>query len=68
MKCLQKANEIEPNNQDIQKQINFVTNMVKKQKVTERELAKRMLSSSSKNSPNSNTKTSNNRTKVINYA
>lgn len=44
MKCLQKANELSPNNSDIQKQITYISQKLQKQKVTERELARRMFS------------------------
>lgn len=58
MKSLKKASEIEPDNQDIQKQINAVTQRMQKQKVTERELAKRMLGGSKAPSSENVTKTS----------
>lgn len=42
MKCLQRANELCPNNADIQKEITVITSLIQKQKVSERELARRM--------------------------
>ncbi|XP_018576191.1 peptidyl-prolyl cis-trans isomerase FKBP8 isoform X2 [Anoplophora glabripennis] len=42
MRCLQKAKELAPNDIEIQKEINAVAKILEKQKVSERELAKRM--------------------------
>jgi FK506-binding protein 8 len=42
LKCLKKADEVSPNNPDVQKEVATVTKLIQRQKVTERELAKRM--------------------------
>ncbi|CAH1116493.1 unnamed protein product [Phaedon cochleariae] len=42
MKFLQKAKELSPNDIEIQKEINGISKLLDKQKVTERELARRM--------------------------
>lgn len=42
MKSLQKAKELAPEDVEIQKEITIVSKMMEKQKVTERELARRM--------------------------
>lgn len=44
LKCLQKANEVSPKNVDVQKEMSVVMSLIKKQKVSERELARRMFS------------------------
>lgn len=49
LKCLQKASSVSPNNPDIQKEMASLNNLIQKQKVTERELARRMF-----NGPKSN--------------
>ncbi|EFA06496.1 peptidyl-prolyl cis-trans isomerase FKBP8 [Tribolium castaneum] len=41
-KCLKKADEVSPNNSDVQKELALISKLIQKQKVTERELAKRM--------------------------
>lgn len=46
LKCLQKAKEISPNDRDVQKEISNLNGILQKQKVTERELARRMFSGS----------------------
>lgn len=50
MKCLQKAKELSPNDPEIQKEINSLSKMLLKQKITEKELAKRMFNGGSKSS------------------
>lgn len=42
LKCLQRANEILPNEEDILKELTTITSLIQKQKVSERELARRM--------------------------
>ncbi|KAJ8970165.1 hypothetical protein NQ317_007228 [Molorchus minor] len=42
MKCLQRAKELSPSDGEIQKEINAVAKLLEKQKVSERELARRM--------------------------
>ncbi|KAJ8955907.1 hypothetical protein NQ318_005455 [Aromia moschata] len=42
MKCLQRAKELSPTDVEIQKEINMVAKLLEKQKVSERELARRM--------------------------
>lgn len=44
LKCLQKANSLSPSNLEIQKELGSLNNLLQKQKVTERELARRMFS------------------------
>lgn len=48
MKCLQKAKELAPNDVEIQKEINLVARILEKQKVSERELARRMFNQPAK--------------------
>ncbi|XP_056638956.1 peptidyl-prolyl cis-trans isomerase FKBP8 [Diorhabda sublineata] len=48
MKCLQKAKELSPNDPEIQKEMNNLSKMLLKQKMSEKELAKRMFNGSSK--------------------
>ncbi|KAJ8925653.1 hypothetical protein NQ315_009498, partial [Exocentrus adspersus] len=52
MKCLQKAKELAPNDAEIQKEINAVAKILEKQKVSERELARRMFSPPKKTDKN----------------
>lgn len=42
LKCLKKADEVSPSNPDVQKELVIINKLLQKQKVTERELAKRM--------------------------
>ncbi|CAH0550282.1 unnamed protein product [Brassicogethes aeneus] len=49
MKCLQKAKENAPNDQDVQKEISVVNLLMQKQKGVEKELARRMFSGPKKN-------------------
>ncbi|KAK9709915.1 hypothetical protein QE152_g26337 [Popillia japonica] len=42
LKFLQKANEVSPDDTDIQKEISSLTSLIKKQRVSEKELAQRM--------------------------
>ncbi|RZB40286.1 peptidyl-prolyl cis-trans isomerase FKBP8 [Asbolus verrucosus] len=42
LKCLKKADEVSPSNSDVQKEMASITKLIQKQKVSERELAKRM--------------------------
>lgn len=48
MKCLQKAKELAPNDLEIQKEINAIAKILEKQKVSERELARRMFNTPKK--------------------
>lgn len=57
MKCLQKAKELEPDNTTIQKEIQDINTIFKKQKNYEKELAKRMFNrSGGKNEKSKSTK------------
>lgn len=66
IKCLQKCKELAPDDAEVQKEINNVTKIIEKQKVNERELARRMFyGRDAKNDPEnlSKTKNSNNNSK-----
>lgn len=47
IRCLEKAKELAPEDPEVQKEIQYVTKCIEKQKVSERELARRMFSDSS---------------------
>lgn len=63
MKCLQKAKEIAPDDQEILKEINFVSKMLEKQKASERELARRMFNGPKKDVSKSESKKNNSKVK-----
>lgn len=65
-KCLQKANEISPNVPEIQKEINVITSLMQKQKVSERELARRMFNGPKINKDKDGTKKESNKVRDLN--
>lgn len=65
MKCLLKSKEIAPDDPEVQKEINNVEQINKKQRASERELARRMFSGSSFRSRDDLNKHQNSRRKVI---
>ncbi|KAJ8928885.1 hypothetical protein NQ314_018491 [Rhamnusium bicolor] len=64
MKCLQKAKELSPNDAEIQKEINSVAKILEKQKVSERELARRMFNGPKKTDSKTESKKDNGKSKV----
>ncbi|XP_019877780.2 peptidyl-prolyl cis-trans isomerase FKBP8 [Aethina tumida] len=52
LKCLQKAKDVAPNDQDVQKELNAINMLMQKQKGVERELARRMFNGPKKSDNN----------------